>query len=298
MSKHVQAALSRRKFLGLSALGAGLLVANPQSLLAGPKSTVSTGLQLYTVRDMMAKNVPQTLELVANVGYKELEFAGYFDHKPAELRKILDDLGLSAPSAHLPLEVFQTELDAALEAALILGHKYLVVPWLSVEQRGTKIDTYKQLAEHFNRWGEKCAKVGVTFGYHNHDFEFQTTDGQTPYDVLLAETDPSNVIMELDLYWTVKAERDPVEYFRKHPGRFPLWHIKDMDKEGNFADVGKGVIDFKRIFAAADVAGLKHEFVERDHTDDPVRTIRQGYQAMQKLLNAQAAPAESVNNGA
>lgn len=284
MTKPIKTPLSRRKFLGFSALGAGLALAGPTRALASPASAAQKiGLQLYTLRDMMAESVPQTLGLVAGVGYKELEFAGYFDNKPAELRDRMDDLGLSAPSAHLPLEVFEKDLDASLEAALVMGHKYLVVPWLSEEQRGTSIDTYKRLAENLNRWGEKSAKVGITLGYHNHDFEFHSTDGEIPFDVLLAETDPRHVIMELDLYWTVKAGRDPVEYFQQHPGRFPLWHVKDMDESGGFADVGDGVIDFKRILGAAKVAGLKHEFVERDHSDNPVRTIRRGYKAMQKL---------------
>ena len=131
--------------------------------------------------------------------------------------------------------------------------------------------------------GEALHKAGLTFAYHNHDFEFQLTDQQIPYDVLLAQTDPSYVKMELDLFWTIKAKRDPLAYFANHPGRFPLWHVKDMDQQGHFADVGKGTIDFKAIFAKAEVAGLAHAFIEHDATKDPVATISQGFTTLKSL---------------
>jgi sugar phosphate isomerase/epimerase len=231
----------------------------------------------------MAESVPETLKLVASIGYTELEFAGYFGHSPKALREIIDGEGLTAPATHILLDALDKEFESSIETALVMGHKYVVVPYLSEEQRGTGIDTYKRLAEKFNVFGERCSKAGLKFAYHNHAFEFDNVDGQIPYDVLLAETDPQHVWMELDLYWVTKAQLDPVTYFRNHAGRFPLWHVKDMDETGGFADVGQGVIDFERIFAAADIAGLEHKFIERDHTDDPVRTIRVGYEALTRL---------------
>ena len=289
--------LSRRQFLGFGAAGlaGAALLSSPLfsspafALAAADKTAVTagrvgkTGLQLYTVRDLMAENVAKTLQLVAKVGYQELEFAGYFDHKPKDLRAILDGEGLTAPSCHLPIEAFDNGTDAIIEAALAMGHHYVVIPYLTEQQRGTSIDTYQKLAARFNQIGEALHKAGLKFAYHNHDFEFQLTDNQVPYDVLLAQTDPRYVTMELDLFWTIKAKRDPLAYFAKHPGRFPLWHVKDMDSAGQFADVGKGIIDFKAIFANADVAGLAHAFIEHDATKDPVGTISQGFTTLKSL---------------
>jgi len=289
--------LSRRQFLGFGAAGlAGAallsspLFSSPALALAAVDKTAATagrvgktGLQLYTVRDLMAENVAKTLQLVAKVGYQELEFAGYFDHKPKDLRSILDDEGLTAPSCHLPIEAFDNGTDAIIEAALTMGHHYVVVPYLTEQQRGTSIDTYQKLAARFNQIGEALHKAGLKFAYHNHDFEFQLTDNQVPYDVLLAQTDPRYVTMELDLFWTIKAKRDPLAYFAKHPGRFPLWHVKDMDSAGQFPDVGERTIDFKSIFANADVAGLAHAFIEHDATKDPVGTISQGFTTLKSL---------------
>jgi len=288
--------LSRRQFLGFGAAGlAGAallsspLFSNPAFALTADKAATvgkrvgKTGLQLYTVRDLMAQNVAKTLQMVAKVGYQELEFAGYFEHKPKDLRAMLDGEGLTAPSCHLPIEAFDNGTDAIIEAALTMGHHYVVVPYLTEQQRGTSIDTYQKLAARFNQIGEALHQAGLKFAYHNHDFEFQLTDNQVPYDVLLAQTDPRYVKMELDLFWTIKAKRDPLAYFAKHPGRFPLWHVKDMDSSGNFADVGKGTIDFKAIFAKADVAGLAHAFIEHDAAKDPVGTITQGFTTLKSL---------------
>ena len=290
------ASLTRRQFLGYGAAGLASVALLSSPLFATPAFAVSadsktttsgrvgkTGLQLYTVRDLMAEHVAKTLQLVAKVGYQELEFAGYFDYKPKDLRAILDAEGLTAPSCHLPIEAFDQGTDAIIETALTMGHQYVVIPYLTEQQRGTGIDTYQKLAARFNEIGEALQKAGLTFAYHNHDFEFQLTDNQVPYDVLLAQTDPRYVKMELDLFWTIKAKRDPLAYFAKHPGRFPLWHVKDMDKAGQFADVGKGIIDFKTIFAKADAAGLAHAFIEHDATKDPVGTITQGFTTLKSL---------------
>ncbi len=285
----------RRQFLKLSALGLGGAVGLGVSglgMASMPLSAATTnsaakvvpGLQLYTLRDLMAQSVADTLKLVAGVGYTQVEFAGYYDKSATELKKIMDSEGLSSPSCHVPLDVMQKDLDKVIEQALVVGHKYLVLPYLMDTDRKT-IDQYKALAAFLNKAGEKIQAAGMQLAYHNHDFEFIKLSNQVPYDILLNETDAKLLQMELDLYWVVKAGHSPLELFARQPGRFPLWHVKDMDKAGAFADVGKGVIDFQPIFAKAKAAGLRHAFVERDQTDNRVETIRQGFSALTKLLS-------------
>ena len=247
------------------------------------RSGLSPGLQLYTIRQLMQDDVPSALALVADVGYRHVEFAGYFDHPAGELRLMLDDMGLTAPAAHVPLEAMSDNPDAAIESALTLGHRYLVVPWLAPESRVT-LDGYYRLAEQLNAFGEACDRAGLRFAYHNHDFEFELTDGGVPYDVLLDETDPALVEFELDLYWIRAAARSELEYFERYPGRFTMWHVKDMDTRGEMADVGDGVIDFAALFGRADT-GVRYAFVERDDSPDPETTIRRSYAALEQMLN-------------
>ncbi len=281
----------RRQFLKLSALGLGVaglgmasLQLSAETKAALTPAKIVPGLQLYTLRDLMAQSVADTLKLVAGVGYTQLEFAGYYDQSPKQLKKIMDSEGLNSPSCHVPLDVMQKDLDKVIEQALVMGHTYLVLPYLMDTDRKT-IDQYKALAAFLNKAGEKIRSAGMQLTYHNHDFEFIKLSGEVPYDVLLNETDAKLVQMELDLYWVVKAGLNPLDLFARQPGRFPLWHVKDMDKAGGFADVGKGVIDFKPIFAKANVAGLRHAFVERDQTDNRVETIRQGFSALSRFLS-------------
>ena len=275
--------LVRRQFLKCTA-GAFALATLPLGMAkAASTARLPVGLQLYTLRDMMTISVPATLELASAVGYTDMEFAGYFSYNAKQIKQLLNETGLKAPSAHIPLTEFEKGLDSIIEDAKTVGHHYVVLPYLTEAQRGTKIDTYYQLAEKLNRWGEALKKEDIQLAYHNHDFEFETRDGEVPYDVLLNETDAENVKMELDLYWTVKAKQDPLALFNQHPGRFPLWHVKDMDTQGEFADIGTGTIDFKSIFAHASKAGLEFPFVERDQTDDRLRTIRQGFDGLSAL---------------
>lgn len=281
----LNAAFDRRRFMKLSSaiLGASLL---PGSLAFAADKPSVVGLQLYTLRDMMAVSVPATLKLVSAVGYKDVETAGYFEHSPKEFRKMLDGEGLSAPSAHVMLDLFDKSTNKVIDIAKEIGHEYVVIPYLTVEQRGSGIDVYKKLAENCNIYGEACKKAGLKLAYHNHDFEFEMRDGQLPYDVLLQDVDADLMAMEMDLYWMAKAKQDPLAYFKRHPGRFKLWHVKDMDKQGAFADVGMGVIDFATIFAHAKQAGVEHKVVERDMTDNFVKTIQQGYKAVSALSKA------------
>ncbi len=245
------------------------------------KSIPNIGLQLYTVRSLMEADFAGTLRKVAEIGYREVEFAGYFDQDPGEVKVLLDELGLTAPAAHVPLEMITGNLDHAIAAAQIIGHRYLVVPWLGEEQRTP--EGYQALAAALNSAGEAAQNAGVRIAYHNHDFEFEMMDGQPAYDRLLAETDPALVDMELDLYWINKAGHDPLAYFARYPGRFPCCHVKDMGEVGKMVDVGRGRIDFAAIFAKSAQAGLKHYFVEHDQPEKPLESIRNSYQYLSKL---------------
>ena len=225
------------------------------------------GIQLYTLRRDFQRDVEGTLAKVAEIGFKEVEFAGYPQGTGASLRAILRRHGLTAPSGHVGLQAIRSDWTRALDEAEAVGQRYIVVPSIGSEDRRT-LDGWKRVAALFNRAGEASRARKIQFGYHNHDFEFAPVEGTIGYDVLLAETDPRLVEFELDLYWMTKGGKDPLEYFAKHPGRFPLLHVKDMDAtpQKGFANVGQGTIDFKRIFQRATQAGVKHYFYEQDVT--------------------------------
>jgi sugar phosphate isomerase/epimerase len=275
----------RREFVQtLGAAAAAYLLhpraSNPYSRAASRIEHV--GLQLYTVRHEMEKDVEGTIARVAASGYKEVEFAGYFKKTPAEIRAMLDRHGLTSPSAHIAAGA-----DAwreALDAAHVIGHQYLVVPWIPVEQR-TGIDGYKKIAADFNQKAEQARGAGLQFAYHNHDFEFAPVDGKLPYDVLLAETDPKLVQMEMDLYWIIKGGQDPLAYFARWPGRFPMVHVKDSmgPPDNKMADVGAGTINWKRIFAQQSQAGIKHFFVEHDQPADAFASIKASCDYLKRL---------------
>lgn len=250
------------------------------------------GLQLYTVRDAMQSDPAGTLAKVAKLGYNSVEGATYtgsekfYDMDAAAFSKLLKQNGLIMPSSHYRLgeEKMNNQLvqgtilhgwDKAVDNAAALDIKYMVCAYLSDIERGG-LDHYKYVADLLNKAGERCKKSGIQLCYHNHAFEFDAQDGKLPYDILLNDTDENLVKMELDLYWVSKAGKDPLDLFNQHPGRFPLFHMKDMDKtpEKKFTEVGNGTIDFKRILANADKAGLKYFFVEQDQTHgDPFESI-------------------------
>ncbi len=240
------------------------------------------GVQLYTVRSLMARDVEGTLATVAEIGYREVEFAGYYQRTPADLRALIDGLGLTAPSAHYGIGVFRDALDETLDAAETLGHRYLVLPSLPREERET-LDDYRRVADEMNGFAETCRARGVGFAYHNHAFEFERIDGRVPFDVLLEATDPALVEIELDLFWIREGGGDPFAYFDAYPGRFPLCHVKDRTPDGTMVEVGAGVIDFPAIFRRAADAGLAHYLVEHDQPEDPVSSIRSSFRHLSQL---------------
>jgi sugar phosphate isomerase/epimerase len=279
--------MDRRTFVGSLSAAA---VMSRFSWAATQNRIEKIGLELYTVRDALKNDFEGTLARVAKDGYKEVELAQFFAHlpdfspSPKRTREILDANGLAAPASHIPYSAISAEnLSKVIEASKILGHSYVVNP--SIDRAVLKQpDGWKRAAEAFNRAGEETKKSGIRFGYHNHVEEFKPLpDGKLPYDVLLSETDPKLVVMEMDLGWAHEAGADPLKYFAKYPGRFPLVHVKDFDKSRTMVDVGKGEIDWEAIFAKADLAGIKHYFVEFDDPKSPFDSIQASYAYLEKL---------------
>ena len=277
---------SRRDFvtvLGAAALGPMLHPLGPNRYPRAPLRKIDRiGLQLYTVRHQMEKDFEGTIARVAATGYREVEFAGYFGRSPRDVRALLDHHGLAAPSSHVSLA--PAEWRAALDAAPVVGHHYLVIAWIPPEQRRT-LDDFKRAAERLNHAATEAKAAGLEFAYHNHDFEFHPLDGKLPYDVLLGETDPKLVQLEVDLYWITKGGQDPLAYFARWPGRFPMVHVKDSagPPDNRMVAVGAGKIDFKKIFAQSDQAGIKHYFVEHDDAADPFASIRASCEYLKQL---------------
>lgn len=291
---------SRRAFVKSATLLSAAAFVSPSLLAASPKYI---GLQLYTVRDGMQEDPAGTLAKIAKLGYNSVEGATYtgsqkfYGMEPAAFAQVLKQNGLIMPSSHYVLGEAMNNgqptqgtilhgWDKAVDDAAQIGVKYMVCAYLMDSERGN-LDHYKQIAEHLNKAGERCKKAGMQLCYHNHDFEFAAQDGKMPYDTLLSMTDKNLVKMELDLYWATKAGQDPVAMFKKHPGRFPLWHVKDMDKTAarNFTEVGNGSIDFKRIFAQAKQAGMQYFFVEQDKTPgSPFDSIQQSITYLKRTL--------------
>lgn len=271
-----KAMLSRRRFLG----GAAAAMSGPAFAdIAEP----AIGLQLYTIRRAMSEDAPAALRRAAEIGYRRVEFAGYFGLTPGQLRMLLLDLGLAAPSAQMDARLLRDDPQPLIDAAAEIGHEFVVLGWLHPENRRT-IDQYKAWADACNRIAEKCRAAGLRFSWHNHDFEFHPIDGVIPYDVLLERTDPDLVSFELDLYWARKAGQDILRLLERAPNRFPLCHVKDMDGVGEMADIGDGVIDFAGVFADPAASGVRYCFVERDDSPAPFRTAEQGLAAMKRIL--------------
>ncbi|HEX9704091.1 MAG TPA: sugar phosphate isomerase/epimerase [Gemmatimonadales bacterium] len=241
------------------------------------------GLQLYTVRSLLQQDFEGTIARVAQIGYREVEFAGTFGRTARDVRALLDRHGLRAPATHVSKDALERESQRILDDSATIGHRFVCVAWVPQEERRT-LDDWKRIAAAFNGIGERCRAAGFQFAYHNHDFEFEPLEGRIPYDVLLAETDRQLVQLELDLYWITKGGADPFAYFAREPGRFPLVHVKDSagPPEHRMVDVGSGTIDFRRIFAQRQ-AGIRHFFVEHDQPADPLASIRASFEHLKQL---------------
>ncbi len=259
-------------------------------------------LQLYSVRDDINSDFKGTIAKVAEIGYTGIEAAGYADGKfyglePKEFKAEIENVGMEVLSSHagrpLAENVAQTNWeevwkwwDTAIAAHKAAGMKYLVVPWIPTPKTLADLKSY---CDYFNQIGEKCNAAGLRFGYHNHNFEFIEIEGQTMYDYMLNNTDPSKVFFQMDVYWTVRGGKSPVEYFKKYPGRFELLHIKDEKELGQ-----SGMVGFDAIFNNIDKAGAKYIIVEVEKYDySPFESIKMSYDY---LINSPFVKADYSRN--
>ncbi|MEO8534627.1 MAG: sugar phosphate isomerase/epimerase [Flavobacterium sp.] len=266
---------SRRTFIINSSLATAAVLAMPSLAFTMDKKEI--GLQLYTLRDELPKDIKGTLEKVSSAGFTTVETYGFsikdqfFGLLPVEFKKLLDTNNLKAVSGHYGIGSFladgnTTELKAAIDAVKILKSEYLTIPWVDPPFR-KNIEDYKKIASRLNEAGKMCQKAGLKLAYHNHDFEFENHNGLTGYEILLKETDKNLVYFEIDLYWVVRSGKDPLQLFKENPGRFKMWHVKDMDKINSAlnTEIGSGSIDFKPIFKEAKLSGVQHLFVEQEN---------------------------------
>ena len=230
----------------------------------------------------MERDLPGTLAAVAAMGYTHVEFAGYFQHKPSSVRRFLQEAGLSAPSSHLSPDALRQHPQAALDDAAEAGHEYVVLAWW--DRALVDPEACGELIELLNRIGRLAGERGLSFAYHNHDFEFANYGDQVPYDRLLQETSAGLVEFELDVYWALTAGRDPLQLINSQPKRFPLLHAKDRDASGAETDIGRGQIDFTALMEHLPGDAVKYVFVERDEPADPMASAAMGLSNLRKCM--------------
>jgi len=291
--ERTMASFSRRRFLTTAAVAAAASVIPAHRLYAG-ESAPLIGLQLYTAREALAKDFPGTLKRIGAIGYREVEAAGFFNHSAADVERMMTDAGLRCVSAHYGLADLLKTADATIEYANRLGLEYVVCssPWAKNPAHlenypggawqgilhAMTLGDWKWSADQFNQIGQKMQKAGLKFGYHNHTMEFRKINGTTGYQILLKNTDPHLVTLELDCGWAFAAGQNPAELMRRHRSRISMLHLKDMkpapagtapDKRTP-TEIGHGVVDFHQIFEAAKATGIRHSFVEQDDLDMPL----------------------------
>src|SRR5215212_1874696 len=243
-------------------------------------------LQLYTVREEIAGDMAGTLRRISEIGYPAVEFAGYGDLSPDDLRTILDDLGLRTSGAHVPFDSWETDPGAVITDMHTLDCAHAILPIAPPEYRRDKA-VVARLAASLNRWGELCTQEGVTLSYHNHDFEFASLGGTTMWDVLVRETDPGLVHFELDLYWVRYGGADPEPLLQNLGDRIPLVHLKDMASNDQRSDlpVGEGTMPWRGLLRAADAAGVQWYVAEQDNPRDALEDVRISLQSMRELAS-------------
>jgi sugar phosphate isomerase/epimerase len=279
--------LHRRKFLQLSIAAASGLAAG--KLLASDRRRL--GVQLYTVREEAARDLPAVLEAIHKIGYQEVEtYWDTYNHPAAELRRMINDHGLSVPSGHFDYDGIESKIDYAKT----LGVEYVICPMLP-ESMWFMLDGYKRAADQFNIWGEKIHQAGMQFGFHNHNYEFRRFGDTTGFETLMKRSDSKLVCIEMDCYWITQAGEDPLQMFQQYGSRIKLIHLKDR-KPGfpttqvkdaaaeHFTEVGAGTVHWRGILAAAEKNGVKHMFVERDSGDLPaMESLRTSFENLQKI---------------
>src|SRR5688572_11467754 len=261
-------------------LAAGRVFAGGSRPKPGP-----IGLQLYTVRELFSSDPMGTLEQIAAIGYREVEYGGggYEQMDHAALRETMDRVGLVSPSVHIGYQALATDFDRSVGIAKTLGADTVILPWMGEEHRNA--EAWAVAVANIGRWAEQLKSVGLGFGYHNHDFEFTVKPGgRSLFDTLVADTDPALVKIELDLFWTVAAGEDPRAVIARLPGRIYAYHVKDRTPDGKMTSVGEGMIDFAEIFTLDDAAGVKHFYVENDQSPAPyLPDIRTSFAALSRL---------------
>ncbi|TLF45756.1 sugar phosphate isomerase/epimerase family protein [Maribacter aurantiacus] len=276
--------MHRRNFLVRSSLFSVGSVLLP-SVSFALETDLKFGVQLYSFRDQMAKDPLGTLEQIANIGIKEIESARstkghYYGLTPKSMKQACEDLGMKLVSGHVHLD---SDFDKTMEEAAASGQDYLICS--SMPSDGQTVENYKKVAEEFNKAGEACQKMGIKFGYHNHEYEFESDQGKVLYDVLMDNTDPNLVHMELDLGWVVVAGKDPLDYFKKYPGRFPLWHLKDMDMDKKEStEFGKGGLDIQAMMNHRETSGVKHILIEQEeYASTPLESMQHNMDFLNNL---------------
>jgi sugar phosphate isomerase/epimerase len=266
---------TRRKFLKQTSLYSAATLFMPQTSFSLSKNN-SYGVQLYSFRDSMLENPKKTLEEIASLGFKEIESAGsskgyYYGLTPTDMGKTCKALGMKITSGHVHLN---DKFEQTMEDAVATGQEYIICS--SMPSDGQTIDNYKRVAEQFNIAGKACKKLGLKFGYHNHEYEFESENGQVLYDVLMDNTESDLVHMELDLGWVVVAGKDPIDYFKKYPGRFPLWHLKDMNMEEKVStEFGKGALNIEQMLKNKELSGVKHIYIEQEeYANTPYESMK------------------------
>lgn len=276
---------SRRAFLGTS-LGLAAAVGTALPASAGQRRRIprgGIGMHLYTMRDVLATDFAGTVEQLAEIGYATVGVSGRHGYGAADIRRMLDAVGLRAVLEHVAYTTLTgSGLPQALEDLHTLGAKWPVVPSLPGSMHSTA--GYREAAREFNRIGAASREAGLgPVLFHNHDGDHDVMDGENLYDILVRETDPHLVAFELDVYWASKGGADPAAYFVRHRRRFPALHVKDMAPDGGFADVGSGTLDFAAMFDKAHAGGVKQWLVEHDTPKDPFATARNSYEYLAAL---------------
>lgn len=269
--------MNRRKFLfntGITA--AGVMLGCDMKAAAPVHKDNLIGIQLFSLRDELKIGLDKVFEKIAAAGYGSVEMFGFstkenfFNTEPAEVAELLKKHNLASPSGHYMLDLFDKDGQQTVDAALALGHKYVVIPWFPPEQR-SKLDDYKKIAERINKAAQLCRDNKLKMAYHNHEFEFVKYDGVSGYDIIMEQCDKELVDLELDLYWVKFAKEDPIEIFNRAPGRFKMWHVKDMSKTDPKVqtEVGSGIVDFPVIFKNAALSGMEYFYVEQENLPVP-----------------------------
>lgn len=275
---------TRRHFLRQSgALAIGSVILPSFSFAAN--SNQKFGVQLYSFRDEMAKDAMGTLKKIAAIGIKEIESARsdkglYYGLGPKDMKTACDDLGMQLTSGHVALD---NNFQNTMEQAVASGQEYVICS--SLPSKGQTVDNYKKVAEEFNKAGKACKQLGLKFGYHNHEYEFESDNGTVLYDILMDDTDEDLVHMELDLGWVVVAGKDPLDYFKKYPGRFPLWHLKDMNMDTREStEFGKGGLDIATMMAHQKESGVKHIYIEQEeYASTPLESMKENMEFLRGL---------------